>query len=305
MDTRLLARFVKVAELGSVTRAAEALGMTQPVLSRDLAILEHEIGAKLFARQARGVSLTEAGKIFRERAVGLLRGFDELKRDVVSGDQVPCGQLTLGLPISMVNVLTSPFIERFNRDYPKVSLTIHDGTSDQIESLFGRGELDIAIFMSARRSVRNVNLKPLVMENMYLVGPAGSGLDIRRSVGWSALNGKPMILYSVPNQTRLKVDYAAQQYGLQFRTVAEVSSLTLLLDLVERGIGYAITPIGAIRTALDRKLITAAPLRNVSIKWSLAITRERPHARAIPAAERVIRDLVLQQRSKKLGWTVL
>jgi LysR family nitrogen assimilation transcriptional regulator len=305
MDTKLLFRFVKVAELGSVTKAAEAIGMTQPVLSRDLAVLEHEIGAKLLVRQARGVGLTEAGRIFHERASSLLRSFEDLKEAVVSGSQVPCGSLRLGIPISMVHILTSPLIERFNHEYPKVVLTVHDGTSDQMEALFNKDELDIAIFMSAKGSVRNINVKPLVAENMYLVGPANSGLSIRRPVGWSALNDKPMILYSVPNQTRLKVDYAVQQYGLQFHTVAEVSSLALLTDLVERGIGYAITPLGAVQNALNKKCVTAAPLRNVVIRWSLAITRDRPYAKAIPAAERLIRELVAKQKSKNAGWTVL
>lgn len=205
----------------------------------------------------------------------------------------------------MVHVLTSPLIERFNQEYPKVVLTVHDGTSDQLEALFNKDELDIAIFMSAKRSIRNINIKPLVAENMYLVGPADSGLSIRRPVGWSALNDKSMILYSVPNQTRLRVDYAVQQYGLRFRTVAEVNSLALLNDLVERGIGYAITPLGAVQNALHKKRVTAAPLRNVVIRWSLAITRDRPYAKAIPAAERLIRELVVKQKGKNSGWTVL
>ncbi len=305
MDTKLLFRFAKVAELGSVTRAAEALGMTQPVLSRDIAVLEHEMGAKLFVRQARGVGLTEAGRIFQEQASSLLRSFEYLKEAVVSGSQIPCGPLRLGIPISMVHVLTSPLIERFNQEYPRVVLTVHDGTSDQLEELFNKDQLDIAIFMSGRRAIRNINLKPLVAENMYLVGPADSGLSVRRPVGWSALNNKSMVLFSVPNQTRLRVDYAVQQHGLRFRTVAEVNSLSLLTDLVERGIGYAITPIGAVQNALDNKRVTAAPLRNVVIRWSLAVTRDRPYAKAIPAAERLIRELVIKQKGRNVGWTVL
>jgi len=305
MDTRLLVRFAKVAELGSVTKAAEALGMTQPVLSRDLAILEHEIGAKLFARQSRGIGLTEAGKIFHERAVALVRSLDELKQDVVAGSRVPCGELRLGFPMSMVDVMTSPFIERFYQQYPKVVLTVYDGASDQLEAKFHKGELDLAIFMSARPPIRSMNIQPLAVESMYLIGPDGSGLDIRHPVGWTALNGKPMILYSVPNQTRLKVNYAAQQYNLDFPIVAEVSSLTLLMDMVERGIGYVIAPIGAVRHVLNKKRVSAAPLRNAFFEWSLAITRERPHAMAIPAAERVIRDLALRQSRKKPGWTLL
>jgi LysR family nitrogen assimilation transcriptional regulator len=305
MDTRLLVRFAKVAELGSVTKAAEALGMTQPVLSRDLAILEHEIGAKLFARQARGVGLTEAGKIFHARAVSLVRSFDELKQDVISGSQIPCGELRLGFPMSMVETLTSPLIEKFYHEYPKVVLTVYDGASDHLESMFSGGELDLAIFMSARPPIRSMNIQPLLVENMYLIGPAGGDLDVRRPVGWSALNDKPMILYSAPNQTRLKVNHAAQQYNLQFRVVAEVSSFTLLMDLVERGIGYAIVPLGAVRNALNKKRVTAAPLRNAFFEWSLGITRERPYAMAIPAAERIIRDLVQRQSRKKPGWTVL
>lgn len=305
MDTRSLTHFLKVAELGSVTRAADALGMAQPGLSRDIAMLEREVGAKLFVRKARGVTLTEGGLIFRERAFALLRDFNELKQDIVLGSRTPYGHLSLGLPISMVYVLTSPFIERFNRAYPKVLLTVHEGISDQLEALIRSGQIDIAILMSAQRPIRNVDLKPLVTEDMYLVGPLGSGLNIQQPVGWSSLNDRPMILYSLPNQTRLKIDHAKRRYGLNFRTVAEVSSLPLLLDLVERGVGYAITPMGAIRHAIARKRLTAAPLRNVSVKWALAVTRNRPYAKAIPEAERLIRELIKQQAGRTGAWTVI
>lgn len=305
MDTRLLVRFAKVAELGSVTKAAEMLGMTQPALSRDLAILEHEMGAKLFARQARGIGLTEAGKIFQERAISLIRSLDELKQDVVSGSTGPCGELRLGFPMSMVDAITSPLVEKIYREYPNVLLSVYDGASDQVESKFHSGELDLAIFMSARPPIRSMNIQPLAVESMYLIGPPGSGLDVRRPLGWTDLNDKPMILYSVPNQTRLKVNQAMLKHRLQFRFVAEVTSLTLLTDLVERGIGYAITPIGAVRNALDQKLVTAAPLRNAFFEWSLGITNERPYAMSIPVAERLIRQMALEQSRKKPGWTLI
>jgi LysR family nitrogen assimilation transcriptional regulator len=302
MDSRSLTRFLKVAELGSVTRAADALGIAQPGLSRDLAMLEREVGAKLFVRKARGVSMTEGGLVFRERAFGLLRDFNELKEDIVLGSRSPCGHLSLGFPISMMHALTSPFIERFSRAYPKVRLTIHEGTSNQLESMIKNGQIDIAILMTARRIIHNVDLKPLLTENMYLVGPPRSGLNIRTPVGWSALNGRSMVLYVLPNQTRLKIDQAQRRYGLKFRIVAEVSSLALLLDLVERGVGYTVAPLDPIRDAIAANHFVAAPLQNMPVKWTLAVTRNRPFAKAIAEAERLICEVIKKRATRKKGF---
>jgi LysR family transcriptional regulator, nitrogen assimilation regulatory protein len=303
MDIRSLTHFQKVAELGSITRAAADLDMAQPGLSRDIALLERELGTKLFTRQARGMQLTEAGRILQQRALALIRQIGDLREDIAAESSAPSGRVSLGLPISMIDVLTGPFVERFTRAFPRVLLNVYEGISDQLEALVRHGEVDIAILIALRRPIPNADVRPLMTEQLYLIGPRNSGLSVKKPVDWTSLNGRVMILHSPPNYLRLRMDQVTHQKGLDFRVAAEVSTLPLMLRLVEKGVGYGVMPLCAIREALSENRLSAAPMRNVYVTWTLAVTRERPDARAIPEAVRIINEMINEQ-ARRGTWTV-
>jgi len=302
MDIRSLTHFQKVAELGSITRAAEDLGMVQPGVSRDIALLERELGAKLFTRLPRGMQLTEPGRILHQRALALIRQISDLREDIAAESSAPSGRVSLGLPISMIDVLTAPFVERFTRAFPRVLLNVYEGISDQLEALVRHGAVDIAILIALRRPIRNADVRPLMTEQLYLIGPRSSGLSLKRPVGWTSLNGRVMILHSPPNYLRLRLDQVTHQLGLDFRVAAEVSTLPLMLRLVEKGVGCAVMPLCAIRQALSENRLSAAPMRNVYVTWTLAVTRDRPDARGIPEAVRIINEMINEQ-ARRGAWT--
>src|SRR5258706_5536703 len=98
MDLRLLQAFIRIAELGSFGRAAEALNQTQPTVSRQIAALEQEVGGRLFMRHRHGVSLTPAGVVFRDHAMQALRSLDQARGDITAQAKEPTGTVSLGLP---------------------------------------------------------------------------------------------------------------------------------------------------------------------------------------------------------------
>ena len=99
MDTRYLRSFLRTADLRSISRAAESLGIAQPSLSQQLLRLEDEVGFKLFNRSARGVTITEAGRIFQEHARHILRGIDQALEDVQEVNAAASGQAIIACPI--------------------------------------------------------------------------------------------------------------------------------------------------------------------------------------------------------------
>src|SRR5690606_21931196 len=129
MHTRLLEYMLRVAELGSINKAALDLNLSQPTLSRHIAALEKLMGAALFVRSQGGVSLTEAGKLLADRARPLLRQFAVLKDQV---GETASGQLAMGMPTSWQKVFTSRFASTMVRQHPEIKLRVHQGVSNTL-----------------------------------------------------------------------------------------------------------------------------------------------------------------------------
>ncbi len=132
MDVRVLEYFLRVVELGSINRAAEELGLSQPSLSRWLTLLEHDIGSPLLIRTRKGVHPTDAGQQLAERAQPILRQLDLLRDEV---GKTAVSQVALAMPFSMQNPVTVPFIERLAADASHINLRLHEGMSHTIRAL--------------------------------------------------------------------------------------------------------------------------------------------------------------------------
>src|SRR5687768_10133209 len=111
MDARELRMFLKIVELGSISRAADALDIAQPSLSQHLLRLEDEVGSKLFRRTTRGVTTTEAGRVFEEHARHILRTIDQALENVRQLKQEPTGQVTFAMPMSVNQVIGLPLVQ--------------------------------------------------------------------------------------------------------------------------------------------------------------------------------------------------
>ena len=137
MDFKQLETFVCVAELGSFTRAAQALEVAQPALSRQVRALELELRETLFERTGRGVVPTDAGRRLLEHGHAILQGVEAARNDLRSRRGEPVGRVMVGLPPSLARRLTPLLIERFRQELPKARLEIVEAFSVTIaESIF-------------------------------------------------------------------------------------------------------------------------------------------------------------------------
>ena len=161
MDSETLRFFLRVSELGSFGRAAQVLNISQPTLSRRIALLEREVRAQVFVRHQRGVSLTPSGLALERRAASLMQQLQHLHEDVSVSSREPSGLLALGLPPSLVTVVSGPLIEAYKRSCPRVELFIFEGITDELEEKLANGELDIALMLPIRSKLRNVTVRPL------------------------------------------------------------------------------------------------------------------------------------------------
>ena len=132
MELRQLRTFVHVAELGSFSAAAERLHIAQPALSRQIQILEQELGVNLFRRHGRGAVLTEQGQLFLPRATLVLRELERAREELRSDDTDLAGQVSFGMPPTVADVLSTPLIEHFSASHPQVKLRVASGYSGHV-----------------------------------------------------------------------------------------------------------------------------------------------------------------------------
>jgi DNA-binding transcriptional LysR family regulator len=138
--------FLRVADAGSFSRAAQDLGIGQPTVSRRIQDLEHRIGAELFLRTTRARSLTEAGERFRERATRILSEFDEAEAEARGLDQEPVGLLRLTAPHSLCRRIIAPQLAKFLALYPHIRIDLVE--DDRVVDLVEEG-VDIAFRFGA------------------------------------------------------------------------------------------------------------------------------------------------------------
>ena len=287
MDLRVLQAFIRVAELGTFGRAAAVLNQTQPTVSRQIAALERELGGALFTRHRYGVTLTAAGAVFRDRATQALRGLDQAKAELTAQGEEPSGTVSLGLPPSLLSVLSGPVVDRFGKTYPRVLLHVYEAISQGLEELMRSGEADVAVLIADRKVLRNVTLSPLATEPLLLVGPSRARLDPKKPVGIEALAGLPIVTYRQPNYLRLLAETALRKRKLAFNVAIELETLPLMIELIERGAGYGILPPSALARHGGR--VATAPLRGLSVTWTLAVNRARAQQPAVRALAEMIR----------------
>jgi DNA-binding transcriptional LysR family regulator len=139
--------FVKVAELGSVSRAAVAADVPQSVVSRHIAQLERDAGSPLFRRTGRGVVLTELGQQLYPRIKRLIAESESFADEVRASRGVPVGDVRLGLLPSTVPALAGPLYQRVLKQFPQVRLHLMEGSSSQLQEMLDEGRLDLSLLL--------------------------------------------------------------------------------------------------------------------------------------------------------------
>jgi len=280
MDLDLVDCFLRVAELGSINRAATEMEMTQPAVSRRIAALEHHLGVALLARDARGVRLTPAGELLVAGAPALLRGASLLRDEL--GRQART-QVSVGLPFSMHRMVTAPFAAREMRNNPAVSLRVYEGFVHNLRNLMQHGLIDVAVMDFQESPGPAFEHTPLVRENLLLVGPPGADLDAGRYILPDELGGRPLILPGRPNAIRMSVDGYLKRHGQKYNRAADVETLALCLSLVKEGLGYTVTPYCALHDDAHLANLARAPIQGLVITWSLYVSTARRHAGGVRA----------------------
>jgi len=246
VELRDLRAFVAVAETGSVSRAAEQIGLTQSRVSQQLKALEGSLGVELFARVGRRVVLTSAGRAFQVQAVDVLHRMDAACRSTAGLDAAGVGGVTGHLRVGVVPACNTHFMPtilgRFVARHPGCTLHVQEVSARDIERQVESGQLDVGVGFLPKASP-SLRYQRLLREKFALVVRRDHPLAKRRHVPFADLHELAMVLLPGRFYMRQEIDQALATHKVRPRVVVELDSLpAILLTVQESGLGTLLPP---------------------------------------------------------------
>ncbi|MCF8159423.1 MAG: LysR family transcriptional regulator [Polaromonas sp.] len=258
MDLKQLEYFVRVAELGSFTRAAIALNVAQPALSRQVRLLEVELRQNLLTRNGRGALPTEAGKLLLAHGRGILHQVERAREELGRVRGSLAGRVAVGLPTSLARVLTVPLIRAHQTELPDATLAISEGLSVPMQESLIAGRLDIVVLYNAQPSA-DIDITPLLEEDLLLVQRRPPGLAEDPAPGPITLRelaGLPLVIPTRPNAIRMQVESELANLGCRLNIALEIDGVSAILDLVADGAGSAVLSRNAVASSIRPSAFT-------------------------------------------------
>jgi DNA-binding transcriptional LysR family regulator len=290
MDLKQIRAFLTIAETGSVTRAAEILHVVQPAVSRQLKLLEEELGVALFERDRNGMLLTEAGRLLSERSGRALRELDSVRLELRPARGALSGEVRIGLLPGSCELVAAALTKAAQAQHPGIRITLTVGFTDDLTQGLEDGELDAALLYDPRESSR-ITSTPLLTEPLWICGAPSVQLRQDEPVGLDILGRYPVVLPSRRHGLRTLVEHACAVGNVSLNVAAETNALAVHKELVIHGLGVTVIPRVGIRNELASDLLCAAPIHHAAFLRRLAIALSTAR-RISPAAQYVTDTLV-------------
>jgi LysR family transcriptional regulator, nitrogen assimilation regulatory protein len=294
MELRSLHYFVRIAELGSITRAAAHLHVAQPALTRHVQRLEDELNVALFTRANRGVRLTEAGQKLLDGATRILRDIERTGDEIRAQDAHPSGKIILGITPTLCPVLVPELFARMRRDYPMIELKVMHAGMVRLEEFVIDGRVDIALLSELSRSRLVVSTR-LAAEEMVLVTRPGARPP--GPVGADELRQTALIL---GDGLRAAMDALLAGFGIELKVDTELNDHETIRLMVQEGAGAAVLPLSSVSRECARGLVEAHRLMDAGVFRTLAlgVRASRNASLARDAVARAIRAMVAEMEDE-------
>jgi LysR family nitrogen assimilation transcriptional regulator len=278
MNLRQLQYFVEVSELESVTKAADRLHIAQPALTRHMRTLERDLGVALFARNGRGIALTNAGAVFRDRVRTVLRELDRARLEVKALSRSPGGRIDFGMPLSISQALTRILVQHVHDELPDVSLRIIDGWTGFIIEWLVRGRLDLGVIYDHTLKSDVLRIEPLAAEEHYLVCAPGDPLAQSGLISLAEVADLPLALPSREHGLRIAVEQVMQSIGRVPQIRTELESIVGLKQFAQEGGVYTILPRGEMMEELAAERVAIVSIVDPPVRRTLFVawSNERP-----------------------------
>ena len=282
MDLRRLEIFVKVAELGSFSRAAEALFLTQPTVSEHVRALEDELGVQLLDRLGRGTTPTRAGTLLLGYALRMLTLAREAVQAIEQFQGRVSGELTIGGSSIPGEYVVPALIGAFRGKYPDVRISLLIGSSREVQQWVEEGRVEIGV-VGAAPSGRTLQARQLMDDEIVVVVGADHPWSTRKTVSLDELKAEPMIVRERGSGSRETFERALEGVGLDlgaFRIVGEMASTQAIKQAVRAGVGLSLISRRAVLDECRARLLVCVTIRDLTISRAFHLVTHRDRSRS-------------------------
>ena len=291
ISLRQLRVFLAAAQERNFSRAGQAVGLTQPAVSRSILELESQLGLKLLDRTTREVVLTDAGRSLALRLGRVLDELDQTLKDVAGLAGALEGRVRVASSPTLSANLMPGCIAACAAEAPGIRFMLLDRIQEDVLDSVRSGEVDFGVVIEPS-SCDDLTVETILSEPFVLVVPRGHPLARRRSVQWSALQGHPLVLLDHSSGSRRLIDQALGDHGAKATVAQQLGHPTTVFRMVEAGIGISVMPMLSVASVVSASPAGSVPL--VMVTLSPAVERRvmlvhRRNRAPSPLAQRVWR----------------
>jgi LysR family nitrogen assimilation transcriptional regulator len=278
-----------VADAGSFTAAANQTHVAQPALSRQIAILESQVGLRLLNRSRKGVALTEGGVRLYNVARSTLERLGSIQTELQASERKPAGVVTVALPTSLASMLVPKVVRELEARFPEITLRVEDGLSPENGRSLEGALIDFGIVPAADELV-DVDYEPLVRESLLLVERRSGSRRVPATVTFNQVARLALVLPPRSFHTRRVVDEVAQTSNLSLNIAYEQQSVTTIMSLVRAGLGATITNSPALDQFWTPGAVSARRIVRPEITRTISLARSAK--RTLSFAGQTVYDVV-------------
>jgi LysR family nitrogen assimilation transcriptional regulator len=293
MELRQLRYFVAIVDHGSLSRAAKVLHIVQPALSQQIQHLEEELGALLLHRSAQGMQATDAGKIFYEHALAILKQVSDAKSAVRQSADKPSGTVALGIPQSASGALALPLLTAVRAAYPDIVFQLTEELTGNLTEQLGSGRINLAILFDDGQLTK-FSTQKLVEEDMMFITRADSQYaSKRKSISLEKALQVPLILPSIQHGVRPRIEQVVREQGLRIERVIDITSIAILKSAIMADMGATILPVSPFLAEIDRGEMRACIIAGAHLSRTVTLCSSKniPLTNAAIAVEKLVLDV--------------
>ncbi len=270
MEVDQLRYFLRVAERGNFTRAAEELRISQPALSRSIQKLEEELGQPVFERKTRSVALTEAGLLLQSRAQQILTLIEDTKSEI--SDDGQSGQIRVGAIPTIAPYFLPGLLRQFSAEFPKATIIVQEDTTDKLLHRCTQGEIDLAI-LALPVPAKYLEVEELFQEELLLVLPLEHPLVNKAQIRLTDIKSYPFVLLDEAHCLSDNIVSFCRQRSFHPVAVEQTSQLAMVQELVSLSHGISMIPqmardLDETDRRVYRSLSGIKPTRKIAVVWN-------------------------------------
>ena len=274
MNLHQLRIFYTVARLGSFSRAAEELRISQPSVSIQVADLERSLSVDLFEQLGKRIYLTDAGRVLEDYARQILNLVEEANSALAEVAGEYRGRLTIGASSTPGTYVLPRVIGAFQERFPNVTVTLDIANTRRIQERILRNELDVGI-VGWEVSSHNLEVLPLLEDELVLVVPPGHQLAQAETVQAKVLRDQRVIMRERGSGTREAAEAALREAGVVLSPAMELGSNEAIKETVAAGLGVTILSTLAVAPEVAARRLIVVPMNDVSIRRSFRVVYHR------------------------------